>query len=435
MLAQQIDVRGISAWSGFGQASLDSTGDIRFVNAQNPYTAQPAVNVQGASGFEGALDLATSLNMTAAQVYPTTGTSFAINALPASGSSTATLVSIDSIAGAGTPVTPLSAGGSLSINATDIDQGGVLRAPMGQIELNAVPLLDSANNVIDAGTVTLASGSLTSVSADGLVLPYGQTANGTSWTYSPGSGVVDVLSAPPAKQISLNGAAVNVASGAQLDLSGGGDLYAYEFIAGEGGSVDVLSQSSLTSTSRAANTPVYSYAIVPTLGSQYSPIDPQYAQSSSVGPNQTIYLSGVPGLPAGTYALLPAHYALLPGAYAVQIVAQNSALAAGSSVAQPGGGYLVAGRLGVAGTSIVSSLTSTVLVAPSATVRTQAQYTDTYANSFFSAAASAAGQSAPSLPADAGQLALSAISSLNLGGTIDFATGSFVSARTRAAKR
>jgi filamentous hemagglutinin len=427
--AQLIDVRGVSAWSGFGLASLNSSGDIRFVDGQNPYTALPAVNVQGDAGFEGALNTAANLNLKAAQLYPTTDTAFALSALPATGAAMPTVVTISSTAAA--PAVPLSAGGNLSVNATEIDQGGIVRAPMGQIQFDAVPLLDDAGNVIDAGSVTLAGGSVTSVSADGLLLPFGQTANGTSWTYSPASGYIDVLSAPPAKQISLNGANVNIASGAKLDLSGGGDLYAYEFIAGEGGSVDVLNQSSLSSTSgRAANTPVYSYAIVPALGSQFSPIDPQYAQNSSVAPNQTIYLSGVPGLPAGTYALLPAHYALLPGAYAIQIVAQNSDLAAGSAVQQPGGAYIVAGQLGVAGTSILSSVTSTVLVAPSTTVRTQSQYTDSYANSFFSAAAIASGVVAPSLPADAGQLALSAVNSLNLNGALNFATGSFVSGTT-----
>ena len=73
----------------------------------------------------------------------------------------------------------------------------------------------------------------------------------------------------------------------------------------------------------------------------------------------------------------------------------------------------------------MSSLTSTVLVASNATVQTQAQYTNTDANAFFSAQATA-GTAAPRLPADAGQLLLAATDSLTLNSPINFATGSFV---------
>ena len=49
-----------------------------------------------------------------------------------------------------TPPVPLSALGSLTINAPSIEQGGVLRAPFGQIALNGIRGSDEA-----AGTVTL----------------------------------------------------------------------------------------------------------------------------------------------------------------------------------------------------------------------------------------------------------------------------------------
>jgi filamentous hemagglutinin family protein len=451
--AQQIDIRGVSGWSGFASEDFVSSGDIRLVAEQNNIGTPPTtLNVPGNPGFESAFNTSATLDLQAAQSYPTTTTAFAINDLPADNvplaASAATTVTISSSLPAGSvPATPLSAGGSLSINATNINQYGVLRAPMGQITLSGTSFEDAQGAVIP-GSVVLADGSLTSVSADGLIIPYGSTANGSQWTYSPVSGSTNVLTQPPTKQISLQGSVVSVNNGAQLDLSGGGDLYAYEFIAGEGGSVDVLDQASLTSTSRASNTPVYSYAIVPTLSSAFAPLDAQYAQNSSVGPaalsslfglsgknallglNPTIYLSGVPGLAAGTYALLPADYALLPGAYAIQVVAPNSGITQGASIPIPGGGYEVAGRFGVAGTNILSSLTSTVLVASDATVRTQSQYTDTYANTFFSAAAATAGTAAPRLPADAGQLLLSATSSLTLNGSVNLNAGSFVSGAT-----
>jgi filamentous hemagglutinin family protein len=430
--AQLIDIRGISGWSGFAEQSFDSTGDIRFVASANPILAPPAVGVPGNPTFEGALDTSASLNFQGAQLYPTTATAFAINDLPSATASSATLapttVTISSVLAAGTvPQTPMSAGGSLSINATTIDQDGVLRAPMGQIALDGVPILDAQGDVLTPGSVNLANGSLTSVSTDGLIIPFGATSNGTQWTYTQAPGYTEILAQPPGKQVSLNGTDVNINSGAKLDLSGGGDLYSYEFIAGEGGSVDVLNPANLPAGDHPAGTTVYTYAILPTLSSNFAPVDPQYSQGSSVQPNQTIYLSGVPGLAAGTYALLPAYYALLPGAYAIQVVQSNSGIAPGSSVPQASGAFLAAARFGVAGTTELASLTSTVLVAADATVRTESQYTDSYANAFFSSAAAATDTATPRLPADAGQLLLSSTNQLTLNGTIDFAPGGFVS--------
>jgi filamentous hemagglutinin len=439
--AQLIDIRGISGWSGFATENFDSAGDIRFVAGANTILAPPAVHA-GDGPFEGAFNTSATLNLQGAQLYPTTATAFAINDSPSVDPNTLlatpTLVTITSSqAAAITPATPLSAGGSISINATDITQSGVLRAPLGQISLNGVSILDAAGAVVNPGSVTLTADSLTSVSADGLVIPYGSTVNGSQWTYSPAVGTTNAitLTTPPVpKQITLNGSAVLVNSGARVDLSGGGDLYAYEFIAGQGGAVDVLSPASVNSTSRPPETVVYSYAILPSLGSAYAPIDAQYAQGSLATTGQTIYLSGVPGLAAGTYALLPATYALLPGAFAVQIVAANSAIAAGSAVQQANGSYITAGRLGVAGTSVLDSLTSTVLVASDAVVRTESQYTDSYANAFFTSAAIAAGTVAPRLPADAGQLILAATNRLDLNGSVNFAVGSFLSGTDSSGK-
>ncbi len=429
--AQLIDIRGISGWSGFAQENFGSAGDIRFVAGENAINSPPAINVPGNPNFEGAFQTSASLGLQGAQLYPTTATAFAINDLPATGTQlaapAATLVTISSALAPGvTPATPLSAGGSLSITATEINQEGILRAPVGQLALNGVSILDAQGNVATPGSVTLATGSLTSVSADGLIIPYGAVANGTQWTYSPGSGFTNIIEQPPAKQIGLNGANVTASSGAKVDLSGSGDLYAYEFIAGQGGSVDVLDSANLPPANHPTGTSVYTYAIVPTLGSPFAPIDPQYDQGSPVSTGQTITLSGVPGLAAGTYALLPAQYALLPGAYAVQVVQANSNIAPGSSIAQANGGTLVAARFGVAGTNILSSLTSSVLVASDTVVRSEAQYTDSYANPFFTAAAQAGAAAVPSLPADAGQLSLSATNGLTLDGSLSFATGSFV---------
>jgi filamentous hemagglutinin len=415
--AQQIDIRGISGWSGFSSENLASSGDIRLTSAQNPVNTPPALETAPGDTSEpslrSALDTTGNLTLQAQQIYPTTNTDFTIT----SGSS----VTIASSPGTGSA--PLSAGGILTINAPSITQGGVLRAPMGEITLNAVNGVDSATGAAIPGSVTLTAGSVTSVSANGLVIPYGSTVNGQQWTYSPDSLITEVINAPPAKAVNLNGADVSVNKGATVDLSGGGDLYAYEFIAGEGGSQDVLSPAN-------AATGAYTYAILPSLGSAFSPIDSQYQTGSKATGNQTIYVSGVPGLAAGVYALLPAYYALLPGAYAVQIEKADSGIVSGPAVQQGDGAYLAAARFGVAGTTIADSLNSTVLIAPDSVVRTQSQYTDTYANAFFSAAAAANQTAIPSLPADAGDLQISATGALALNGKIVFATGSYESGTT-----
>jgi hypothetical protein len=432
--AQLIDIRGVSSWSGFSAENLSSSGDIRFIAGANPFNTLPGANIAGIPSFEGALETSASLNLRGAQLYPTTATAFAINDLPSNAPSLSapTTVTISSSLASGvTPATPLSAGGSLSINATEIEQEGIVRAPAGQIALNGVSFVDAQGATVP-GIVNLSAGSLTSVSANGLLIPYGSTQNGTQWTFNAAPNFTQILTQPPAKQVSLSGDSVNINSGATLDLSGGGDLYAYEFIAGQGGSVDVLSPGNLAAANHPAGTTVYSYAILPSLGSAFAPFDPQYALGSPAFTGQTITLSGVPGLAAGTYALLPARYALLPGAYAVQVIQANSNILPGSAVAEPNGAYEVAARFGLAGTNDLSSITSTVLIAPDTTVRTQSQYTDSYANAFFTAAAQTSVSAPPRLPADAGQLVLSASNSLTLNGSIGFGAGSFVSGTTSA---
>jgi filamentous hemagglutinin family protein len=427
--AQLLDIRGISGFSGFTSEYLTSSGDIRLSSAQNEIGSPPPLETPEGDNSNASLrsGLQTTGNLTfeAVQIYPTTNTDFTITDLNAGGVYPASSITIAPALAAST--TPLSAGGILTINAPTITQEGNLLAPMGQITLQGLDAVDATTGATVPGVVQLAPGSLTSVSAGGKILPYGSTVNGQQWTYSPNSLITEVVNAPPAKTVSLDGSIVSVggnntaAGNATVNLAGGGDLYAYEFIAGPGGSTDVLNPNSPANN---AGLKPYQYAIVPSLGSQFAPIDAQYAQGWSGSGNQTIYLSGVPGLAAGFYALLPARYALLPGAYALSIT-KDTNIQAGSVVKQPNGTYVVAGNLGIAGTNIVDSQTSTVSIAPSSVVNTEAQYTATYANTFFSGAAATSGTATPSLPADAGQLQIAAGKSLSLNGVINFAAGSY----------
>jgi len=381
--AAVIDLRGSSDWDGLASATLNSGGDIRLAPAE---TATAPVVQTGELFFAG------NLSLRAAQVYPTTGTQFTIDDQGA----------VTVLGQGGAPQVPLSAAGELTIDATNISQQGVLRAPLGQISLNAV------------NSVVLTPGSTTSVSADGEIIPYGSTLNGLEWTYDNGTGPAQV-SMLPTKMISISGPSVQIVKGAMVDLSGGGDVYAYEFIAGPGGSKDVLDSSAGG----------YQYAILPGLGSPFAPIDVQYG-GGAAGSAPDVYLSGVPGISAGVYPLLPARYALLPGAYAVNVVATNSDVLPGVATEQPDGAWLAAGRLGVAGTAIVASRTSTLLIVPDGVVRTQSQYTDSYGDTFFTAAGSGTNTAATApIPADGGTLQLVSSGSMTLGGTFNFSPASF----------
>src|SRR5262249_35668288 len=86
-------------------------------------------------------------------------------------------------------------------------------------------------------------------------------------------------------------AAINVASGATIDLRGGGDLQAEEFVPGTGGTRDVL----------AAGENVF--AIIPGYNPAAPPIDLDFiTQEHDALPaaGRTVYLSGIAGRPAIT---------------------------------------------------------------------------------------------------------------------------------------
>src|SRR5262249_52966689 len=128
----------------------------------------------------------------AAQIYPATYTSFTLGVDSPSGSI--------SIAGNGAQRAPVySAGGSLTLQASTIEQGGVVKAPLGQLVFNAT------------GQIDLLPGSVTSVSADGLTIPYGGTQAGVTWNYD---GIA--VSALPAKRITLSASNVSVRPGASV---------------------------------------------------------------------------------------------------------------------------------------------------------------------------------------------------------------------------
>ena len=125
----------------------------------------------------------------------------------------------------GTPAyQPYSVAGSLTVNAQDIDQGGNILMPFGSVNLKAV------------GGVTLEAGSQISVAdQSGVVMPLGQTVNGKSWVVNLNPAVVPdgqvALNRLPQKSVVVKGSTVNMQAGSQVNISGGGDVQAYEFTA------------------------------------------------------------------------------------------------------------------------------------------------------------------------------------------------------------
>ncbi|XHR28642.1 MAG: filamentous hemagglutinin family protein [Chthoniobacteraceae bacterium] len=370
----------------------------------------------------GTLDVAGDIYLRAGQIYPPTETSFTIIAYDHDG-----VQGSVTIAGSGTRSTPLSAGGEINIYASIINQGGVLRAPDGTINLGwngegDAPVDTVTGLSVDAisgesypvcDTVTLLAGSITSVSADGQTIPYGTVTSDGEWIDPSGTDITS--SGPTDKTINISGKNIDSEAGSTVDLSGGGDLYAYEFVSGTGGSTDVL----LSSNSYAivpASTQGYASTTSYNTSSSYYSSDSGYV-SSSLKVGDTIYLSGCDGLPAGYYTLLPARYALLSGAYLITV---SSSSPTATAVKCTDGSYLVSGYYSntYSTSSTATKIYVSFEVSSSEVVRARASYTDYSANDYFTEEADTNSTTVPRLPQDAGTLVISALSSLSWSGSI-----------------
>jgi filamentous hemagglutinin family protein len=373
--ANTIDLVGGLSFNGFGAVNLHSRGDVRAVGIRNS---------RDTKNFLGELKLAGNLTIDAAQLYPTTLSDYTVN-LSGSGDQTFWLQG-----NGNTPAPVLSAGGRLTVNAPNIIQQGILKAPFGSLNLHAGKKLQ------------LADGSLTSVSGDGLNVLFGQVSGGMNWLYpldSNGSANL-LLDTPPEKSLNLTGPEVDLSAGASVDLRGGGDLQAYEFIPGPGGSTDVLDPNSVGFTEK--------FAVMPSLGHAVTPVDPLEFANSGLKVGDSVYLSQSAGLSAGWYTLLPAHYALLPGAYLVTPQAGSRDMQPGQSYTDYTGATVVAGRYGDASAGIADARWQGFTVENGAVARSHSEYKDYSANSFFAA------NLAAQLPQDAGRLSIEVANRLSL---------------------
>jgi filamentous hemagglutinin family protein len=403
--ADLIDIGNLSL-QGIGKASfIANDGDIR---------------------GDGTLDVAGSIYMQAGQVYPPTEVSFTIAAYNYTVNGVTNPGTV-TFAASGNQETPLSAGGELNVYASVINQGGVLRAPMGTINLGwdgsgTAPVDPIAGVAVGASqTITLSSASITSVSAiDSLTglpmeIPYGINPDGSNWLDPAGTDIT--AQGVPAKSIYISAANILDQKGATIDIRGGGDLISYRFQQGTGGSQDILAATS-------------SFAIIPGYQAAYAPYAPFNSDLANNGVNsdpgyvnntlavgQQVYLSAEGSLSAGMYTLLPARYALLPGAFLVT----PSSIDAVVNQTQPDGSYIVLGYQSNAFQSEQTArpVLSAFEVDSSAVVASRAQYDIYSANVFLAQGAISNSAAVPRLPKDSGQLVLNATEGLSVAGTLE----------------
>jgi hypothetical protein len=242
-------------------------------------------------------------------------------------------------------------------------------------------------------SITLEDGSIASVSAvdpstgSGILIPFGLSPDGFAWVDPRG---VDVTAGGlPTRSVSFAADQVAMSGGATVDLRGGGDLTAFRWVSGTGGSADILgtattqwssttdykagslvSHGGVTWSARTDISPTdyavapqpskslqwvrvpESFAVLPGFDGGFAPLndfntgdnkgalagDPGYT-ADGLRLGDQVFLAGMPGLAAGSYTLLPRRYALLPGAFLVR--------------PEDGGGFISSGS--VLDTSVLNS--------------------------------------------------------------------------------
>jgi hypothetical protein len=378
-----------------GNLSLQDIGNLTLLAANG--------DVRG----DGTLDMAGDISITAGQIYPPTATQFTISA------NSITLT-------AGEPgQLPLSAGGELNLYASVINDGGVLRAPLGTINIGydgsgTAPVNQISGQIFGiTQQVNVLGGSVTSVSAvdpntgAGLTIPFGINSTGTAWLDPAGNDIA--LVGIPEKSVNIAGAHVSDRAGSIIDIRGGGDESAWQFVSGTGGTVDVLDSSS-------------SFAIIPGYLADYAPYGqfnsaagtPGYINANLQVGDQ-VYLAPSKGFPAGSYTLLPARYALLPGAFLITPKPGTPV----SNPVQPDGSSLVSGyRFNAFDPPSSQPTYSLFEVASQAVVHQRADYTNFSANQFVAQIALDRGTAVQRLPIDSGHLLFSAIETMSILGSL-----------------
>ncbi len=418
VVADLVNFVGDTVLAGFGGSSggtgfaLDvvSRGDVRFQGTR----------IDDTTDWTGSLRVAGDVRITAQQLYPVTLTDFTL-AIEAPAGSEGT---IGILGQGGTAGQPLSVGGKLTLDADHIAlrEEATLRAPLGEIVLTGPRLDDDGGDVVGAQSITLEADSVISTSAAGLSIPFGYTQFREDLILPlPGEGItLQFVAAPdtaiekalPQQNIRLTAETVDVMPGALFDVSGGGDVRATEFIAGPGGSTDILLADLDIGEGVTANS---SFAILPLLGGVFAPFDPLDTPAAEaiqgIGMGMTLTLGeGLDGLPAGSYAVLPARYALF-GGYLVTPVAGTLDLRPGQGRTRLDGAPILTAALGFAGSPLSGTRSQGFAIEDGTRIRLRAEYAESPLDALFA-------DQAVRLPRDAGHLTIDAGSDLRLAGSV-----------------
>ena len=391
---------------GFDDVQLSSQGDLRFLAGAGEDVIATGISTQ--------LMTRGDMTLRAAQLYPATDVGARVLAGYVSGDVSSGFIydptrtlTIARTANSNAAM-PYSAFGRLLLGGPTIKQGGVVRAPLGLIEIGN----------LGTSKVELLPGSLTSVSAKGLVLPYGGTTDGQIYQYNGktvtflGQGGKPNLNGGLSVGVIMGGQSVAVLPDATLDLSGGGELLGAGFISGRGGSTDARYNPLVQFGANGgfvlpglSTNPIY--AIVPGVQPGYAPVAPEGGAVDPLIGQQITIGAGVPGLAAGTYTLMPSTYALMPGAFRVEINGLAGTASEGLTQTMRNGSWSTAGRLSIANTGIANSVASQVILTSADTLRRYSQYNETGYAQFALADAIRLGVPRPLLPVDAKTLQLS----------------------------
>ena len=389
--ARNIGLTGHSAWSGFGTTNLISRGEIYFDSAvyklKNDLSADVAY-------FDGSYKSTGTWNLIGARLSPSSFSTFTVDM----GEGSSSAINISRPGNAETLAPQLAAAGSLTFKADDIVHAGTIEAPLGEVRF-----------ISKNGNVTLKSNSITSVAGVQNMLLGQTTQSGSLWEYLASSnGVSESFTVKaPSKRVVIDAKNAVIETGAVINLSGGGEAVAWEFVPGPNGKTDILEAVS--------NGEQTVFAIVPSWGGSFAPSDNQnqanYDGSLKAG-DQIQLDNNALGL-SGRYTLLPARYALLKGAVLVTI---KSGTVINSSTTQRDGAVLTTGVRVAANADGSYSASNqskvTVELADSSVIAGRAKYNLTKASNFFYDTAGA------QLPGDAGRLSVAGRTSLAFDPTI-----------------
>jgi len=393
--AGTFDVYGSSIVQGTGLTRITSQADTRLIGREVDFNAANGSD-PGLIYQYGSLDLAGSVELRAAQVYPATRTRFdlrthGLDSYLLLGHSGGVRGAVHSV------------GGHLTLSAPRLVQGGAVLAPHGELALRASERLD------------LAAGSTTSVSGLGQTVLFGDRLDGQNWRYVDGNATNNVnawklLDSAYAggKRLDLRAPITEVAPGATVDLRGGGELLAADFVPGRGGDRDIalaadtfaiLPQALLSSVPYDAHQQT---VLARDAGSDFrlgTPRDELLYDSLHIGPGSPV--------PAGDYVLLPTRYALLPGAMLVQLQTGSAwrNLQPGAVAALPNGEPVTAAWRSARGTDLRESQSVGVVVLPGAALSRYSDYT-LGTSRLWADRAALAQKALPAMTWDAGSLAL-----------------------------